>query len=96
MSELTQVTFSLLDYGVFGAVLLLSLLVGLYFAIRSRHKANEEFLVGSRSLTWLPVSMSLVVTYISAIAIQGERKIFGFTLLKNELLMSLVKSVNET
>ncbi|KAK3863994.1 hypothetical protein Pcinc_030258 [Petrolisthes cinctipes] len=66
-----RMTFSPLDYAVFSVMLLLSLLVGLYFAVRSRHKANEEFLVGNRSLTCFPVSMSLVVTYISAIAIQG-------------------------
>lgn len=72
MTTITLATFSWLDYAVFFAMLLLSLLVGVFFALRSRHKANEEFLVGSRSLTCLPVSMSLVVTYISAIALQGQ------------------------
>ncbi|XP_050715097.1 sodium-dependent multivitamin transporter-like [Eriocheir sinensis] len=66
-----RVTFSWLDYLVFSLVLLLSLLIGVYFALRSRNEANEEYLLGGRNLHAVPVSMSLVVTYISAIAVQG-------------------------
>lgn len=72
-----QITFSWLDYVVFGLALLLSLLIGVYFAFRARNKTNDEFLVGSHSLTCLPVSMSLVVTYISAIAVQGMHVSLG-------------------
>ncbi|KAG7153942.1 Sodium-dependent multivitamin transporter-like 1 [Homarus americanus] len=64
-------TLSWLDYGVFSLMLLLSLLVGVYFAIKSRNKGNDEFLVGGRSMTCLPMSMSLVVTYLSAVSLQG-------------------------
>lgn len=66
-----RVTFSWLDYLVFCLVLLLSLLIGVYFALRARNDAKEEYLLGDRNLHAVPVSMSLVVTYISAIAVQG-------------------------
>ncbi|XP_042228144.1 sodium-dependent multivitamin transporter-like isoform X3 [Homarus americanus] len=72
MTSVSGGTFTWLDYGVFILMLLASLLVGFYFAYKSRNKANDEFLLGSRSLTCVPVSMSLVVTYISAIALQGS------------------------
>lgn len=70
-TNIFRATFTVLDHVVFGLVLVLSLLVGVYFAFKNRNKANDEFLLGSRNLTCLPVSMSLVVTYISAIALQG-------------------------
>ena len=73
-------TFHWLDYLIFVLVLVLSLLVGVYFAYRSRNDDNEEFLRGSRDLTCIPVSMSLVVTYFSAIGVQGESPSFGNTL----------------
>ena len=69
-------TFAWPDYLIFVLVLVFSLLVGVFFAIRSKDKANEEFLRGSRTLTCLPVSMSLIVTYISAIAVQGKSLFF--------------------
>lgn len=65
-------TFSWADYLVFGGMLAASLAIGIYYAIKSRYKANEEFLLGSRSLTCFPVSMSLLASYISAILVLGQ------------------------
>lgn len=65
-------SFSWLDYVVFGGMLVLSLAIGIFYAIRSRKKANDEFLLGSRSLSCFPVSMSLVASYISAILVLGK------------------------
>ncbi|XP_037787388.1 sodium-coupled monocarboxylate transporter 1-like [Penaeus monodon] len=64
-------SFSWLDYVVFGGMLVLSLAIGIFYAVRSRKKANDEFLLGGRSLSCFPVSMSLLASYISAIIVLG-------------------------
>lgn len=64
--------FSWADYAMFVGMLLLSLLIGVFYAYRNRMKANEEFLLGGRNMTCGPVSMSLVASYISAILVLGE------------------------
>ncbi|XP_042863380.1 sodium-coupled monocarboxylate transporter 1-like [Penaeus japonicus] len=70
-SEGERGTFSWLDYVVFGGMLALSLAIGVFYAIKSRKKSNDEFLLGSSSLTCFPVSMSLLASYISAILVLG-------------------------
>ncbi|XP_071518526.1 sodium-dependent multivitamin transporter-like [Panulirus ornatus] len=64
-------TFKWPDYLVFGGMLAASLAIGIFYAIKSRNKANDEFLLGSRSLTCFPVSISLLASYISAILVLG-------------------------
>ncbi|XP_042863379.1 sodium-coupled monocarboxylate transporter 1-like [Penaeus japonicus] len=70
-SEGERGTFSWLDYVVFGGMLALSLAIGVFYAIKSRKKSNDEFLLGSRSLSCFPVSMSLLASYVSAISVLG-------------------------
>ncbi|ROT80073.1 sodium-dependent multivitamin transporter [Penaeus vannamei] len=70
-SEGKRGSFSWLDYVVFGGMLVLSLAIGIFYAIKSRKKSNDEFLLGSSSLTCFPVSMSLLASYISAILVLG-------------------------
>lgn len=70
-SKGTRGTFQWPDYLVFGGMLAASLAIGIFYAIKSRNKANEEFLLGSRSLTCFPVSISLLASYISAILVLG-------------------------
>ncbi|XP_050734620.1 sodium-coupled monocarboxylate transporter 2-like isoform X2 [Eriocheir sinensis] len=59
------------DYVMFVGMLLFSLLIGVFYAYKNRSKANEEYLLGGRSMTCFPVSMSLVASYISAILVLG-------------------------
>ncbi|XP_076059411.1 sodium-coupled monocarboxylate transporter 2-like [Oratosquilla oratoria] len=67
----TSPTFTAVDYVVFGGVLFFSLFIGLYHAFRVRNRDNAEFLMGSYNLSWFPVSMSMLATYISAILVLG-------------------------
>ncbi|XP_069946558.1 sodium-coupled monocarboxylate transporter 1-like isoform X2 [Cherax quadricarinatus] len=64
-------SFTWADYLVFVGMLVASLAIGIFYAIKSRNKANDEFLLGSRSLSCFPVSMSLLASYISAILVLG-------------------------
>lgn len=67
-----SVTFSAADYVVFAATLLVSASIGLYYAIKDRKKTDEkEFLLAGRSMQTLPVSLSLLSSFISAITLLG-------------------------
>jgi len=61
--------FSTADYGVFGSMLALCALIGIYFALRhpptdekaeSADAAEDEYLMGGRRMQTIPVSMSLI------------------------------------
>ena len=61
------------DYVIFIAVLGISSAVGLYFAFTGgRQKTTSEYLLGDRKLHVLPVSMSMFMSFFSAIYILGR------------------------
>ncbi|KAM8972006.1 sodium-coupled monocarboxylate transporter 1-like [Pelodytes ibericus] len=60
------------DYVVFAAVLLISAAIGVYYAIVGIGKeTSEEFLTGGRSMSAVPVAMSLTASFMSAVTILG-------------------------
>lgn len=65
-------TFSLVDYVVFILLLVLSLAIGLYHACRGwgRHTVSQ-LLMADRKMSCLPVALSLLATFQSAVAILG-------------------------
>lgn len=67
MSEL----FGVVDYVVFGFMLLVSAFVGVYFAFFSSKKQNtrSEYLMGGKSMGIFPISMSLIARYVTIILI---------------------------
>ncbi|XP_069124076.1 sodium-coupled monocarboxylate transporter 1-like isoform X2 [Argopecten irradians] len=67
-----NVSFNAVDYVVFGATLLASAGIGLFYAIRDRKNTDaDEFLLGGRNIHYLPVSLSLLSSFISAITLLG-------------------------
>ncbi len=62
--------FEWLDWVVVGFTLLVSLFIGIYYAIRSKNN-NESLLMGGRKMRILPVAASVMVTYVSAITVLG-------------------------
>ncbi|XP_033749405.1 sodium-coupled monocarboxylate transporter 1-like [Pecten maximus] len=67
-----NVSFNEVDYIVFGATLLASAAIGLYYAIRDRRSTDaDDFLLGGRNIHYLPVSLSLLSSFISAITLLG-------------------------
>ncbi|KAM6984776.1 sodium-coupled monocarboxylate transporter 1 [Aplochiton taeniatus] len=58
------------DYVVFALMLLISAAIGIYYAVVDRgQKSSQNFLVGGRSMTAVPVSISLTASFMSAIAV---------------------------
>lgn len=67
-----DVQFSVFDYVVFAVTLGLSASIGLFYAIKDRKSQDtEDFLLGGRSLHVIPVSLSLLSSFISAITLLG-------------------------
>ena len=56
--------FSLIDYGIFGGMLAISAIIGLYFGFFGKRKQNNpvEYLLGSKSMKVFPVAVSLTAT----------------------------------
>uniref|UniRef100_A0A5F8H0B1 Sodium-dependent multivitamin transporter n=1 Tax=Monodelphis domestica TaxID=13616 RepID=A0A5F8H0B1_MONDO len=62
--------FTLVDYGVCILLLVLSLAIGLYYARRGRGQNTvRQFLLANRSMGSLPVALSLLATFQSAVAV---------------------------
>lgn len=65
-------TFSVWDYVVFAATILVAAGIGLFQAIRSRKEtSSDEFLLGGRQMTAVPVAMSLTASFMSGITVIG-------------------------
>ncbi|KAL3200977.1 hypothetical protein MRX96_053580 [Rhipicephalus microplus] len=65
-------TFVTLDYVVLISFLLLSAGIGVYFAWHDRRgNSNRQFLTANRQLSWLPVSMSMMASFLSAASVLG-------------------------
>ncbi|RXG71638.1 Sodium-coupled monocarboxylate transporter 1 [Armadillidium vulgare] len=62
--------FGVVDNCVFAGMLIISAIIGLYISYKGS-KSLEEFLMGNRSLKPLPVSMSLITSYITATTLIG-------------------------
>jgi len=65
-------TFAVWDYVVFGIVLCISLSIGLYHAFAGgRQRSTAEFLFADRSMSALPVALSVFASFFSASTILG-------------------------
>lgn len=64
--------FTVIDYVIFAILLAASLGIGLYYALSGgRQRTTQEFLMADRSMHCLPVSLSLIASFQSAVAIVG-------------------------
>uniref|UniRef100_A0A452GI90 Sodium-dependent multivitamin transporter n=1 Tax=Gopherus agassizii TaxID=38772 RepID=A0A452GI90_9SAUR len=64
--------FTVADYTVFVLLLVLSSAIGLFYALSGgRQRTVQEFLLANRSMSFLPVALSLLATFQSAVAILG-------------------------
>ena len=66
-----DVNLSVWDYLVFVLMLILSSAIGIYYGYKGRQKSTKEYLTASGSMHWLPISVSLLASFLSAIALMG-------------------------
>ncbi|KAM9355881.1 solute carrier family 5 member 6 isoform 2-T5 [Pholidichthys leucotaenia] len=72
MDPSDQKHFTDVDYVIFAALLAASVGIGLYYAFSGgRQRTTQEFLMADRSMSCLPVSLSLIASFQSAVAIIG-------------------------
>ncbi|KAH9509623.1 Sodium-dependent multivitamin transporter [Bulinus truncatus] len=65
-------TFGVWDYVIFAAMLIVSLAIGIWFALRGgRQKTQGEYLLANRSMSIIPVAISILASFMSAILILG-------------------------
>ncbi|XP_017784798.1 PREDICTED: sodium-coupled monocarboxylate transporter 1-like [Nicrophorus vespilloides] len=99
--EQVEKYFDVFDYIVFAAMLLISALIGVYFAFFAKVKQNttSEYLMGSKTMGIFPISMSLIASYISGISILGipaEMYTYGtqfWMIITSECLVSITMAV---
>ncbi|XP_071444054.1 sodium-coupled monocarboxylate transporter 2-like [Hetaerina americana] len=61
------------DYAVFAAILSISIFIGLYVGFfRGRIRTASAFLVGNRSMHFLPVALSMILGHSSAVVMLGN------------------------
>uniref|UniRef100_A0A674CSD3 Sodium-dependent multivitamin transporter n=1 Tax=Salmo trutta TaxID=8032 RepID=A0A674CSD3_SALTR len=72
MGDVVQMHFTTPDYVIFALLLVASTCIGLFYALSGgRQRTTQEFLLADRSMSCLPVSLSLLATFQSAVAILG-------------------------
>ncbi len=65
-------TFSPWDYVIFSLFLAISASIGIYHAAcGGRQKTTHEYLIANRGMSAIPVGMSIVATFMSAITVLG-------------------------
>ncbi|XP_077328386.1 sodium-coupled monocarboxylate transporter 1-like [Lithobates pipiens] len=65
-------TFTVWDYVVFALMLLISAVIGIYYAFAGGgQKTSKDFLMGGRSMTAVPVALSLTASFMSAVTVLG-------------------------
>ncbi|GFS86674.1 sodium-coupled monocarboxylate transporter 2 [Nephila pilipes] len=70
--EETNRRFDAADYAVCGAMLSVSAGIGVFYAVTgSKQSTTKEFLFGGKNMKIIPVAMSVLATFISAITLLG-------------------------
>ncbi|GLH11439.1 Putative sodium-dependent multivitamin transporter, partial [Gryllus bimaculatus] len=63
--------FGIADYAVFAFMLLLCAAIGVYFGFFAGARSADDYLMGGRSMGVVPISMSLIASFISGITLLG-------------------------
>ncbi|NXK67996.1 SC5A8 protein, partial [Sylvietta virens] len=64
--------FTVWDYVVFAGMLLISAIIGIYYAfVGGGQKTSKDFLTAGRSMSALPVALSLTASFMSAVTVLG-------------------------
>ncbi|XP_075716188.1 sodium-coupled monocarboxylate transporter 1 [Rhinoderma darwinii] len=65
-------SFTVWDYVVFALMLLISAVIGIYYAFAGGgQKTSKDFLMGGRSMSAVPVALSLTASFMSAVTVLG-------------------------
>lgn len=90
-------TFSAINYAVFGSMLGLSALIGVYFGFFAKKKQDTtvEYLLGGKQMNFFPIAASLIASHISGatfLAVPAEVYSFGSEYVLSVLCALLVRT----
>lgn len=95
-AETPDLRFSAVNYAVFGCMLGLSALIGIYFGFISKNKQDntKEYLLGGKKMNFFPIAASLIASHISGatfLAVPAEVYAFGSEYVLSTISAILVK-----
>ena len=65
-------SMGVVDYVIFALLLLVSSVIGIYFGYKHRKQmTSAEYLLASKSVSWFPISVSLIVSFFSSVGVMG-------------------------
>ena len=64
-------SFGIADYSVFTLMLISCGAIGVYFGFIKKSSGEDEYLVGGRNMNTLPITLSLIASFISGISLLG-------------------------
>ncbi|OXU24478.1 hypothetical protein TSAR_014030 [Trichomalopsis sarcophagae] len=68
---IAHLVFGWIDYTLFGGLLGMSLLIGVYFGFFSKQDSTSEYLFGGRTMNYIPVAISILASFLSGITFLG-------------------------
>ncbi|KAL4229363.1 Sodium-dependent multivitamin transporter [Mactra antiquata] len=68
---MSELRFHVVDYVVMALFLVISSVIGIYYGFFKKQNTTDDYLLGGRKMHLLPVALSLLVTYQSAISVLG-------------------------
>ncbi|XP_050447138.1 sodium-coupled monocarboxylate transporter 1-like [Cataglyphis hispanica] len=71
IEKLHYFVFGWIDYVLFSLLLLVSVLIGVYFAFFSKQDSTTEYLLGGKRMGSFPIAMSIIASHISGITLLG-------------------------
>lgn len=69
--KLEQLTFSWTDYTLFTFLLGVSMVIGVYFGFFKKQDSTTDYLLGGKTMSFFPISMSLIASHISGVSLLG-------------------------
>ncbi|KAK2577149.1 hypothetical protein KPH14_003309 [Odynerus spinipes] len=64
-------TFGWIDYTLFGMILSVSVLIGIYFGFFSKQDTTTEYFLGGKRMGFFPIAMSIIASHVSGITLLG-------------------------
>ena len=62
----------IVDYILFIVIIVMSFMIGVYYSCQKTNDTPESYLMANRRLRIIPIAISLLVSYFSAIAMMGN------------------------
>ena len=65
-----EISYSMVDYVVAAITLVVPMGIGLWYAVKDVHKGTrDEYLLGGRQMSVLPVAMSIFITFVVGVTL---------------------------